>query len=109
MPTRPPHPCAVCGVLVNDRTGPCLDCARARARERERHRPTPTQRGYNADYRRARAQVLAGGAACHWCGTPGATVCDHLQPLSRGGTNQLANLVPSCVPCNARRITRPPG
>lgn len=106
MPTRPQHPCTGCGRLVSDRPGPCIDCARARARERERHRPTPTQRGYNAEYRKARAQVLTPGALCHWCGTVSATVCDHLVPLSRGGTNDIDNLVPSCVACNARRVTR---
>lgn len=105
MPTRPPHPCTVCGTLTTAR-GPCTDCARARARERERHRPTPSQRGYNADYRRARAQVLAGQPVCHWCRTAPATVADHLIPLSRGGTSDVSNLVASCVACNARRITR---
>lgn len=107
MPTRPPHPCARCGRLVTGK-GMCQDCGRARARERERHRPTPSQRGYTAEYRRNRAQVLATNPPCHWCGTTPATVCDHLVPLSQGGSNDTANLVPSCVACNARRVTRPP-
>lgn len=39
---------------------------------------------------------------CHWCtkeiaGTPHA---DHLIPLSKGGNNDIGNIVPSCSTCN---------
>lgn len=105
MPTRPPHPCPRCGTLVTGRRY-CPPCTTATHRARDQQRGNFRQRGYDADYERSRRQLLANQPPCHWCGTPDATVADHLVPLSAGGTNQLANLVPSCTSCNARRITR---
>lgn len=103
MPSRPPHPCTTCGTFT---VGACGDCRRAAARARQRRRGTRQQLGYTAEYQRNRRQVLAGHPACHWCGVAPATVTDHVVPLSQGGSNELGNLVPSCVPCNARRITK---
>lgn len=41
------------------------------------------------------------GEICHYCGsTSGPFDCDHVYPLSRGGTNDLSNLVASCFSCN---------
>ena len=31
---------------------------------------------------------------------------DHVYPISRGGTNQLSNLVPSCNYCNSRKSNK---
>jgi 5-methylcytosine-specific restriction endonuclease McrA len=31
---------------------------------------------------------------------------DHVQPLSRGGSNDVGNLVAACRPCNTRRGTK---
>jgi len=33
-------------------------------------------------------------------GERGAWEVDHSNPISRGGTDYLRNLVPSCIPCN---------
>ncbi|HEX76873.1 MAG TPA: HNH endonuclease [Dehalococcoidia bacterium] len=52
------------------------------------------------------------GGHCYYCrkrlawsnygvvGARGAWEVDHSKPRSRGGTEYLRNLVPSCVPCN---------
>ena len=55
-------------------------------------------------YRAARAQLLAGNPACHWCGGT-ATEADHLIEHDRNpdGNADINNMVPSCKPCNARR------
>lgn len=40
---------------------------------------------------------------CHWCGialTFETMTLDHVIPISKGGSNQLGNLVPSCFACN---------
>ena len=38
------------------------------------------------------------------CRKPGAAVCcDHVVPLSGGGTNDIENIVPSCVKCNSSK------
>lgn len=39
---------------------------------------------------------------CHWDGAY-ATEADHLTPKSKGGRDELSNLVASCKSCNARR------
>lgn len=45
------------------------------------------------------------GGLCYYCGAPADTV-DHRIPISRGGTNLPANLVPACRSCNSRKRTR---
>jgi 5-methylcytosine-specific restriction endonuclease McrA len=42
------------------------------------------------------------GMLCDYCGAI-ATEIDHVQPLSRGGTHDLNNLVPSCKSCNSSK------
>jgi hypothetical protein len=38
---------------------------------------------------------------CHYCGTRGERLeCDHVIPVSRGGTDDIWNLVTACRPCN---------
>lgn len=39
---------------------------------------------------------------CAYCGGP-AECRDHVVPLSRGGTNWITNLLPSCLRCNNRK------
>jgi 5-methylcytosine-specific restriction endonuclease McrA len=55
-----------------------------------------------SEYKANRKQLLAGNPTCHWCGGT-ATTADHIIEVDRGGTNDLANLVPACNPCNSRR------
>jgi site-specific recombinase XerD len=39
------------------------------------------------------------GSTCFYCGDP-AQVVDHVAPVTHGGTNDAANLVAACTPCN---------
>jgi hypothetical protein len=58
--------------------------------------------------------IGAGPHACHWCdrdvhwdatkGQPHRLTVDHLNGI--GDDNRLANLVPSCPPCNSRRAAQ---
>lgn len=43
------------------------------------------------------------GKDCHYCGKPKSNTVDHVVPLSRGGTNEITNLVPACGRCNSRK------
>ena len=41
---------------------------------------------------------------CHYCGRKAPEVilqCDHIKPVSKGGTNDLLNLLTSCEDCNS--------
>jgi 5-methylcytosine-specific restriction endonuclease McrA len=59
-----------------------------------------------ASYRRNRLIAIQREPLCHWrlpgC-TGKSTQADHLRPVSRGGTNDLSNLVGSCRHCNEAR------
>ncbi len=45
---------------------------------------------------------------CAYCGAGHLPlVREHVVPVSAGGTNDIANLVPACQPCNARKGDRP--
>ncbi len=46
------------------------------------------------------------GRGCAYCGKPSSGV-DHLQPVSRGGTNIAFNLAPCCRKCNSRKYNLP--
>lgn len=38
---------------------------------------------------------------CAYCGSRGGKLeCDHIIPVSRGGSHELDNLVTACKPCN---------
>jgi 5-methylcytosine-specific restriction endonuclease McrA len=46
-----------------------------------------------------------GGLCWHCCATlDGDWNVDHLHPRAAGGTNNRANLVPSCRPCNMEKL-----
>ena len=40
---------------------------------------------------------------CAYCGAAGPLEADHRIPLSRGGSNAIANILPACRVCNARK------
>lgn len=60
-------------------------------------------RDRSPEYKRNRAQLLAGSPPCHWCGTSPATEADHLVPYDVEPDDSITNLVPSCRSCNASR------
>jgi hypothetical protein len=61
------------------------------------------KRTSTTNYRRNRAQVLAGNPTCHWCKRKPAVEADHLIEHDRGGSDEVDNLVPSCKTCNSKR------
>jgi len=59
-------------------------------------------------YRGIRKRLFQDGQRrCYWCRRPfdgpQDATADHVVPLSRGGSNRLANIVLACHDCNARR------
>ncbi|MCX4400643.1 HNH endonuclease [Streptomyces sp. NBC_01764] len=88
----------------------CEQCSKAGAKRREqkrqRTRPSPWARGYNTQYAKARAAILAAQPVCSICNARPATTADHIIPLSKGGTNDIENLRPACGRCNSSRGNR---
>lgn len=46
------------------------------------------------------------GRRCVRCRLKPATTCDHVKPVSHGGSTILSNLVPCCASCNTKRSNR---
>lgn len=99
---RPPRICS-CGNVVPH--GELCECQRRIQRERKaRHdtrRPSARARGYNHDWRKARAEYLAAHPYCRMCGNL-ASVVDHVIP-HRGDTRLFwhrANWQPLCKHCH---------
>jgi hypothetical protein len=54
------------------------------------------------------ARVAEFGGRCAYCSTPVARPhMDHVDPVSRGGTHTMDNIVPSCRSCNCRKQDKP--
>lgn len=50
------------------------------------------------------ALVRSYAGRCGYCGTDvGKLHADHRTPLSRGGRNEISNIIPACAPCNLRK------
>lgn len=92
------RPCIDCGTVTTATR--CRGCAYLHEKHR---RPSFRQRGYDAEYRRNRATILANHPTCELCHRAPATTADHITPISRGGTSALTNLRPACATCNSRR------
>lgn len=66
--------------------------------------------GYDAEYKRVRAQVVAEEPLCRAClanghVTPGEHV-DHIIPIAEGGTHARTNLQRLCIPCHKAKTAR---
>jgi len=105
--SRPPRVCS-CGDIVPHAM--ICQCQRQATRERNaRHdarRPSSSERGYDHEWRKARAEYLASHSHCIECHTHGvarlATVVDHVIP-HRGDKHLFwhrANWQPLCAPCH---------
>jgi hypothetical protein len=56
-----------------------------------------------------RAVFERDGRACRYCGRQlewSTYHCDHVEPVSKGGSDSLANLAASCIPCNLSKKDR---
>ena len=99
-----PHPCLDCGAL--SRGSRCPRCQSAR----EAARGSTTERGYGARWQRTSASVIArDGGVCQLrlagC-TVRATTTDHVIAKANGGTDDDANLITTCRPCNSKKRDR---
>lgn len=79
----------------------------AKAARRERAK-TAGPRERHREWPRIRKEVLArDGAICHYCGVTRRWMqVDHVVPRTKGGTDDLANLVVACRRCNSSKGNR---
>ncbi len=53
------------------------------------------------------AKFQAMGGACFYCGRADAPLTeDHAVPLSRGGSDDIDNILPACKPCNSAKSAK---
>ena len=79
--------------------------AAERTGRRSRHARLLRRRRNARRAQELRAALLP--ASCAYCGGV-ATEVDHVTPLARGGTDDLANVVPCCRRCNAEKSDMTP-
>jgi 5-methylcytosine-specific restriction endonuclease McrA len=82
-------------------------------RQKDQRRGSSKQRGYTAEYRRLRAQVIREESHCWLCGglvdkslkgpDPKSPSADHVVRLEDGGDNIRSNLRLSHLGCNSGR------
>lgn len=48
------------------------------------------------------------GYKCQYCGSNKQLTVDHIIPLSKGGTNEIDNLITSCRYCNSKKHDKTP-
>jgi 5-methylcytosine-specific restriction enzyme A len=61
------------------------------------------ERGYGAEHRALRRQVLREAPICQACRFRLSTIADHIVPLSRGGQTVRENLQGLCSTCSATK------
>lgn len=69
---------------------------------------TPPRKGLaSSEWKAIRLQIAArDGLVCHYCAAavkPSSFTVDHIVPVSKGGTDDLSNLVACCRPCNSKK------
>lgn len=111
MPTAPKRHCLEPGCPELVTHGRCRVHQTREYRRIERYRGSSTARGYDADWRRIRARVLAAEPSCRACRAMGVVTLarhvDHIIPLMQGGARlDRANLQPLCEQCHAEKTAR---
>ena len=73
-----------------------------KARSDQKFWANRNRKGWNNKTTKFKARILRRDHfTCHYCGlVDGDLTIDHMIPISRGGQNQLTNLVACCFPCN---------
>ena len=79
----------------------------------QHRRESPSARGYGAEHRRIRTQLLQEEPLCQECKRKGrvtvATIADHIVPLSKGGKTERSNYQALCRECSDRKTLKDAG
>lgn len=99
-------------VLLPEEIPWCLDLMKQAQAEKQSPRPVDEKREvdcYNIAENRLKV-FERDGYKCKYCAkqlTRFSATLDHIQPVSKGGTNTMDNLVTACLHCNSSRGNRP--
>jgi len=69
-------------------------------------RGTACKRGYDRQWRKLRAVIIAQSPMCRACERRPSTDVDHITPKRRGGTDERENLQALCHQCHASKTAR---
>ncbi|MBO6179439.1 MAG: HNH endonuclease [Selenomonadaceae bacterium] len=113
MPSKIKKACAFpgCPVLFSGAGSYCPTHAKTEQRRYNLTERTPeAKKRYDRRWRKIRARVLNANPFCVECRKNGrfteATEVHHILPLSRGGTNDIENLMPLCKSCHSKISVR---
>lgn len=104
MPNRPPR--------FKPRHAPTdAQAERARQRVLDRRRGSPTERGYDAEWRKKRREILTSHPFCEVCGATDRLEVDHIKSIREAPHLRLvdSNLRVLCKPCHSRRTASEQG
>lgn len=103
--------CDWCGVpMVSPQHHQALVCSLSCSRKKNKARRRALAAASDGVFTRAQVEDkwLMIGRCCGYCRTPtpfDLIDADHVWPLSRGGSNDVTNIVPSCRECNRDKHT----
>lgn len=111
--------CVICGtsfLAISVRHSTCGDAACVAEKRRAERR---SRKAYERSLARGGRPGVFSGAQwgerlrefdhrCAYCGESGHLEIEHVIPISRGGANTIANVVPSCRACNVEKSTMTP-
>lgn len=82
----------------------CAQHREDRAATENRRRARKMGNGGNHTYAEWEMLKASCGWCCAYCGCrPNRLSKDHKIPLARGGSDDIANIAPACLPCNRRK------
>lgn len=107
--TKSYRPCLTCRQLFIPSKGNTSHCDIHKPKQvYKKNYKRGIKRGYDdPEYRRNRALIRKAQQNCVMCGTQGNSSnpleCDHIIPVSKGGSHDLANLRILCRQCHKKR------
>ncbi len=106
MPKKPKRPCSYpgCPRLTDSRF--CEEHQKTIDRQYEKYQRNPAvKKRYGRSWKRVRDRYIAAHPLCEKCVSLGrvtpAKEVHHIQPLSRGGSNDEENLMSLCTSCHS--------
>lgn len=109
MPTKPKRPCRMngCGRLCDNGEQYCAEHKQEANRTYNKyHRDPASNKRYGRAWKRIRDRYIKAHPLCEECHkqsklTPAEEV-HHILPLSKGGGNEMSNLMSLCKSCHSR-------